>query len=142
MDKAITRQAIVSQARTYLNTRYVQLGRDKFGLDCWGFVYRVCHDVGYEVQDAKTYLDCVNPLNDTNTILRDLGERFKRKRIKDAAPGDILLFRVSNRRHSHVAIVSDKGIIHAYLPARRVVENSVGEWVHQISACFEIPGVI
>jgi cell wall-associated NlpC family hydrolase len=138
----ILRQQIVDQARTYLNTRYVRLGRDKHGLDCWGLIYRVCHDVGYPVIDSKSYLDVVNPMTDSPHILDELNQRFKRKRIKDATLGDVLLFRIEGRRHSHVAIVSDKGIIHAYLPGRRVVENGIGVWVQQISACFEIPGVI
>jgi cell wall-associated NlpC family hydrolase len=141
MDQDV-RQRIVHQARTYLNTRYVRLGRDKFGLDCWGLIYCVCHDLGYPVLDMRNYLDYCDPRNDHNTALADLSQRFQRKRIKDVQIADILLFRISNQRHSHVAIVSDKGIIHAYLPARRVVENSLGEWAKQVSACFEIPGVI
>ena len=51
--------------------------------------------------------------------------------INDIQAGDILLFSIDNNPQ-HLAIVSDflgdLGIIHAYAPARAVVEHALDAW--------------
>ncbi len=42
----------------------------------------------------------------------------------------------------HVALISDQGIIHAYIQARRVVEHRLDQtWQDRIETTFKFPGV-
>ena len=62
--------------------------------------------------------------------------------IENISPGNILLLRIDDSPQ-HLAIISDMtgglGIIHAYAPARAVVEHHLdGWWRERIEAAFRI----
>jgi cell wall-associated NlpC family hydrolase len=61
----------------------------------------------------------------------------------EAQAGDVVLF-AWNSSPLHVGILTDEThLIHAYLPNRRVVENSLDDrWRSQIVCAYHVPGVI
>lgn len=61
--------------------------------------------------------------------------------VREFRPGDCLLMRF-DEQPQHVAIVTNCGIIHSYLAARRVVEHGLSaDWRARIVAAYEFPGV-
>jgi hypothetical protein len=65
--------------------------------------------------------------------------------LTSLAPGDIVMFEI-DRNPQHLAIISDYpsslGLIHAYAPARAVVEHQLDEtWRERMCAAFRIASV-
>lgn len=61
--------------------------------------------------------------------------------MTELQPADILLLTIDGRAQ-HLALVSDLGIIHAYAPARCVVEHALDEsWIRKIDAIYELPEI-
>jgi cell wall-associated NlpC family hydrolase len=133
----VSRQAIVAAARSYLGVRFHHQGRNRAGLDCAGLVVCVARDVG------------ISTAADITGYSRTFGGAVMKAAL-DAdllpvvfyRPGDVLLMRFDGEI-KHMAIVSDKGIIHAYLAARRVVEHRLDVvWSSRVVAAYALPGVV
>jgi cell wall-associated NlpC family hydrolase len=130
-----TRQQIVDTARSYLGVRYKHQGRTKFGLDCLGLLVRVAHDLGLSTDDATDY----GSVPDSRRLMRELDARLDV--VLAPQIGDVLLMRFDNNPQ-HLAIITDKGIIHSYAQARKVVEHGLNdEWSRLIVRAYSFRGI-
>lgn len=118
----------VEAARGFLGVRFQHQGRSEHGLDCAGLVIASWARCGVILGDVPGYGR--EPWKDG---LRAAIEREFTPAIDgDRQPGDLLLFKIISEPQ-HIAIVTDRGIIHAYAQARKVVETRLGlEWIDRI----------
>jgi hypothetical protein len=139
-------QQIVTTARTWLGTRFHHQGRVKKsensqgGVDCLGLLIGVASERGLPLAklDETSYSHHPN----TDKLQQILAENMQEIAIPQIQEGDILLLSIDSHPQ-HLAIVSNftngLGIIHAYAPARKVVEHSLDSWwCERIVAAFRI----
>ena len=137
----MTRQQIITIARSYLGTPFHHQGRLKgVGVDCVGLVVCVMRELGIEVKDSFDY----NGKPDS-VLLRDkLREHFNEIAPHEAKLADILLFTIG-KNPQHLGFVSSVGgsndIIHTHMGVKAVVETHIGSWARQVVSAFEIPEV-
>ena len=124
---ALARAAVVTEARTWLGTPYHHAADVKgHGVDCGMLLVRVYCDLGLvEAFDPRPYTkDWFLHRNEE----RYLGFLLARSReVRFPGLGDIVLFRIG-RCFAHAGIVSQVEpltIIHAFAPARRVIEDII-----------------
>lgn len=109
------------------------------GLDCLGVIVCVGHGLGLFTHDRRDY-PRVAP--DGETLLREV-ERAGFRAVDPALalPGDVLVMAMT-RHPQHVALLTDHGILHAWMAAGAVVEHELDEyWAARIIAAFSFPGV-
>ena len=132
----ITRAQIVAEARTFLGARWQHQGRTKNAIDCAGLVIKVAHNLGVTSFDETGYARRPDSYR-----LIELLNQHALKVKGEGRPGDILLLAFQNVSQ-HLAILTDKGMIHAYAPARKVVEHGLNdEWRGRIVDIYQYPGV-
>lgn len=144
---SLTPQHIVTQARTWKGTRFAHQGRlkktgtHKGGVDCLGLLVGVAHELGLSAarHDDTSYghqPDTEKLYDGLMSALFPVDEILMRE-------GDVVLLTVDGRAQ-HLGIVADYpeggfGLIHAYAPARRVVEHRLDdEWMRAIAGVFRI----
>ncbi|MES1202467.1 MAG: NlpC/P60 family protein [Pseudomonadota bacterium] len=142
---APSRAAIVAEAQTWLGTPYRHQASAKgAGCDCLGLIRGVWRAFyGAEPETPPPYTPDWAELRGRET-LRDAARRhLVETKIVEAAPGDVLLFRISAAAPmKHAAILSARErIIHAYW-GRAVVESRMTPfWQSRLAAAFSFPGV-
>ena len=126
---------IVTTARSWIGTRFHHQGRlkkteaDNGGVDCLGLLIGVAAELNltFDKYDEISY----SHYPDTQKLRVVFAAAMQDIPINDIQAGDILLFSIDNNPQ-HLAIVSDflgdLGIIHAYAPARAVVEHALDAW--------------
>jgi cell wall-associated NlpC family hydrolase len=125
--EAEQRLAVVDEARSWLGTPYHNQGDIKgVGVDCGMLLVRVFVDTGLcEPFDPRPYAD--------DWYLHRSEERYlgfifdRTKEVGWPSPGDVMVFRYG-RCYSHGGVVTTLDpltIVHAYQPARAVVEEDV-----------------
>ena len=139
---------VVACAREFLGVRFAHQGRSRAGLDCLGLLLATAAAAGMYFDgteacalDVPTY-----GLRPDTALLKHQLDRFLRPIAADAlAPADILLLHVQGSPQ-HLAILSDYpatgtlGMIHAYAPARKVVEHRYdARWQRATAACYRLP---
>lgn len=147
------RNLIVSEARSWIGTRFHHQGRikknnyNKGGCDCIGLVVGVadaldirCDGVKLSRYDRTDYAR----IPDGNQLKEAFCQYLDEIAPSDIAAGDILMFRF-DKEPQHVGIVSENAnnlnIIHCYLQARGVVEHSLDNaWISRIIAAFSFKG--
>jgi len=128
-------QRIVEAARTFCGCPFHHQGRVKEGMDCIGLLVCIAKKLELPYCDVNTYnrypvkgvLDC------------GLAKSVKEIPIEDARDGDILTFWISRvtKHAQHVAIKSDKGMIHTYSAVGKVVESTLdSRWTHRLCAAY------
>lgn len=131
----VERQQIVDLARTYLGVRWHHQGRCRAGLDCAGLVIVVGQELGLTSFDSYNYGRLPNGMLMEETLSREM------TRVFNPQIGDVLLFRFEIEAQ-HVAIVTDRGIIHAYTQSRKVVEHSLDDiWRSRIVGVYSFKGL-
>jgi cell wall-associated NlpC family hydrolase len=142
-------QALAEIARGYLGVRFAHQGRTKAGgVDCLGLLIAIAEEAGLEIDgkqvaaldrsDYGTYPDA--------DFLRERLETFLTPvPVSDMQVGDILLLAIDGRAQ-HLALVTDYpaegeyGMIHAYAPARKVIEHRLDEhWKKAIAGVYRVP---
>lgn len=146
MQKIVGR-LIMEEARTLRNVRFSHQGR-KNGLDCLGLIIAVAN--GLKLRDKHERLLASHDRLDytkspkSNILCNSLEAALLHIPTDEMKAGDILLFQM-DQNPQHLAIVTDydattPGIIHAYAPARKVVEHALDiSWRKRIIACYRIP---
>jgi cell wall-associated NlpC family hydrolase len=140
----VTGAEIVAAARALLGVRYAHQGRSRAGLDCIGLPVLVRAELGLAPLDAAP------GYARTSTAFEMLD--FCRAQMTEVAPaqirpGDILV--QINGTGRHMAIVCDYplcpdslGIIHAWLPNKRVTECRLDDtFMQTVRGCFRFPEV-
>jgi NlpC/P60 family putative phage cell wall peptidase len=129
---------IVAEARTWIGTKW---GHQKMikGLrcDCSGLVRGVIETVtGERYGDLWEY----SHRPDARFLIKMLNKYFTRISTNEMRLGDILLFKVDNNPQ-HLAIKTDKGMIHSYaVGPRRVEEVSFADpWPERLVGVWRVP---
>lgn len=132
-----TAQNIVTEARTWLGTRFHHQARIKgVGCDCLGLVVGVVDQL--QLRNAAGELlssfDEVNysRLPDGAYLTEKLAALLHEVPFEEMLPGDLALFDIKGNPQ-HLAILTDYeasiGMIHCFAPAHRVVEHRLDdEW--------------
>lgn len=133
---AINRHDIVTTARGWKGTPFRHQGRQKsIGCDCIGLIVGVAHELGLSTYDFRAY----GRLPRLNLLEEKLAEHLLQINLSDVRPGDVLSM-TWVRYASHVAIVTDAGIIHSYRQAGGVVEHGLDQvWQNRISKAWRFP---
>jgi cell wall-associated NlpC family hydrolase len=132
----IPRANVVAAARRYIGVRWHHQGRSTAGIDCIGLVVCVARDVGIEAakHDVRDY----DKLPSNGILERLLSPHLL---PGEGLPGDIMLFRF-NLEPQHLAIVTNYGMVHAFIQAHKVVESRIDDlWRSRLVRTFSFPGV-
>ncbi len=129
----IARAMIVAQARTWLGTPFHHQGRVKgVGVDCAGLILGVAAELGVSIEDRRGY----GRQPDSDELILLCRREAAEIRSSEARPGDFYLMALKGRPQ-HLAIATDKGVIHALAPQRRVVEHRLDRyWASCITSAF------
>lgn len=134
----ITNKELIEAAREYKDTPFKHQGRSSEGLDCVGLIVRAMKDCNYPVTDVTNYSMTPDP----DLMLKIISPYLTEKPIKEKRPGDILWMRFK-RNPQHVAIVTDKGMIHSYSVIGKVVEHGIDKvWQRRFAKCFQLNGLV
>lgn len=136
-----TREAIVQEARTWLNTPFHHQGRVKgAGCDCAGLVVGVAKNLKYQVNDVTNYAHTP----DSYVFQQTVETHLDKINMSEVKKGDILTFSFLTEPH-HIAIVTDIEplyIIHSYSRARKVVEHILdSNWKEMCRGAYRFRGV-
>ena len=142
--------AIVTAARGWLGTRFHHQGRRKKsdahagGVDCLGLLVGVADELALRSATGVplTALDETDyaHLPDIQRLRQKLSEVLRPVTENDVQPGDVGLFEIDGRAQ-HLAIFgridNTLSLIHAYAPARCVVEHGFDEnWRQKLVCAF------
>ncbi len=135
--------AIVTAARTWVGTRFSHQGRrkgsdaDRGGVDCLGLLIGIARELSLIAADgtplAAHDVTDYSKTPDGAKFKATLDRVLLPQEARTPAAGMVGLF-ILDARPQHVAIISDYspqayGMIHAFAPARRVVEHRLDdEW--------------
>ncbi|MCE2926467.1 MAG: hypothetical protein LW823_02305 [Rickettsiales bacterium] len=143
---------IVHTARGWLGTRFHHQGRlkktatHKGGVDCLGLIVGVAKELDLRSLDGRELADYdeqnYSHYPDADHLFSRLTELLRPIKKEETQPADIILLNIDSHPQ-HLAIVSDfeagKGIIHAFAPARSVVEHALDSyWEQKIVNCFRL----
>lgn len=134
----ITPEALIAEARSWVHTPFHHGARLKgVGVDCVGLIVGIASVLRMPVHDRKAY-----PLR-PNGELRPIMDRLMTRVDKEKArPSDVLLMAFNDEEPHHLAIYTGATIIHAYIRARKCVEQPMHEywWAHTVGA-YRWPGL-
>lgn len=137
---------IVTCARGFIGTRFHHQGRlkktdnHKGGIDCLGLLIGVAQELNLPFTECDETGYSHYP--DTKKLRQKLASILQEIPTESMQEGDVLLLNIDGNPQ-HLAIVSELShelaIIHAYAPARSVVEHVLDNWWRkQIVAVFRI----
>jgi len=108
----------IAAARLCLGTRFRHQGRSPAqGVDCVGLIVVAAQAVGLTVRDMNAYGRQPRPVDFKRYIQKnDLIQ------VETPCPGAVGLFDFG-AGPQHAGIFTDAGLIHAYAPARKVIEH-------------------
>lgn len=142
---------VIACARRFLGVRFAHQGRSAEGLDCLGLLIQVAAELQLEFggQGARA-LDVpqYGARPDTVFLKRKLDEHLASLTLQELAPGDVVILKIEGSPQ-HLALISDYpmagelGMIHAYAPARKVVEHRYdAHWRKNSYAAYRLPHLI
>jgi cell wall-associated NlpC family hydrolase len=125
--EAMQRAKVVGAARSWIGTPYHNCADIKsVGVDCGMLIVRVFVDTGLCAPfDPRPYPPDWHLHRSEEKYLGFVFDRAAE--VKQPAPGDVVVFRVG-RCYSHggiITVAAPLAIVHAYFPARHVVEDVV-----------------
>lgn len=132
---AATKTEFVAQARTWLDVPYHHQGYSRYGADCIGFVIGAALELGldwrpFDIPNRSRYSDGYTFENQVRKVFTP---------TNSPEPGDLLLFRI-HRHPQHCALLTDKGMIHAYESIGKVVETDYTQrWRSLLVQAFVLP---
>ena len=132
--------AVVLAARGWIGTPYLHQASVKgAGCDCLGLLRGVWREVfGAEPERVPPYsMDWAEPQG-IEVLLGAAQRHLVEKPVADAAPGDVLVFRMrSGAVAKHVGLMAGPaGFIHSYA-GHGVVESALTDaWRRRIAGCF------
>lgn len=132
------RTDIVEEARKWLGTPYHHQGRVLgHGVDCYGVIEMVGRTLGVPIPQGITYSRIPNE----EELIGYMDGYAQRIPLESAAMGDIIILPFKFKMR-HMAILTDKGMLHAYEPEGRVIEHAVdAKWRRLFRRAYQYPGV-
>ncbi|MDJ0627293.1 MAG: peptidase [Rhodobacter sp.] len=139
-------ERVVAEARAWIGTPYVhQASAQGGGCDCLGLVRGIWRAInGAEPEAAPAYTPDWSEASQDERLWRAALRHLSVKPLEDAAPGDVLLFRMrSGSVAKHLGIAAAVGaapsFVHAY-SGHGVLESPLSApWRRRIVARFELP---
>lgn len=130
------RLAAITAARAGLGTRFrVQGRRAGVGLDCVGVALLAAAGAGVQLGPVPAYALGGEHADLLAATLRGLGLR----RVRRPQPADLAEYALAPG-HRHLALITDRGILHAHAGLGRVVEGPApDDW--PVVACWALPGL-
>lgn len=134
------REEIVEEARSWLDTPFRHQGRKKgVAIDCAGIVEAIAYKFnltnGYEIYTPEEVRLKYSRVPD-GALEQLINTFMDRVEPEERQPGDVALISWS-RLPQHVAVFSSKTtIIHAYMPARKVVEVSFSPPMQKVTVGY------
>jgi len=135
----------VAEARKWLDTPYMHQGRCLgHGGDCPAPILGAAHALGLSTFEFINYGRQPN----ARTLEKIMDDNMDRIPIEDAKPGDVYVMSfpdlIAPAGHNmHVAMLTDKGILHAYAKAGKCVEHRLDDtWRNCIRRAYRYRGVI
>jgi cell wall-associated NlpC family hydrolase len=130
------REQIVEEARKYLGVRFRHQGRTVAGIDCAGLILNVGNDLGLIEYSETGYARRPNSYAMLNSLNKNL-----QPVLGEPQAGDIILFSYFGRPQ-HLGFRTDRGMIHAFANARKVVEHHLDStWRERIVNVYKFAGV-
>lgn len=133
--------AIVTEARSYIGTRWRHQGRSRSGIDCIGLVIEVAKTVKGWQFDTTDY-----PRQATDeTMIKLFRQHCIEVSKKDLQPGDAVVIPFENQRHAGIIgdyiVPGEVSLIHAYLKGKKeVIEHRLDSvWYSRIIGAFRFP---
>ena len=130
----------IAELRSWKGTPWIESGAVKgVGCNCLGLIASALGNVG-----LTRYPEALAPFKgmalppDPTKLLRGLKTHLTRKALRDAAPGDLLLFRSAGLL-IHVSVLTEPGVVIQALRGKGVVEHKLVERAHSV---FGIPGIV
>ena len=139
------RQKIVDAARSMLGVPFVHQGRSPRGVDCVGLLVLVARQLGMRYRDNTTYGRCPNPRQLTDALsascvqVAEVNAQHTPDDVwKLAQPGDVIAFWTARAGlPQHVAIRTERGILHTWANVRRVVEHGMTDhWRERVHSVW------
>lgn len=142
---------VIACARQFMGVRFTHQGRSVNGLDCLGLLIMTAQRLGLTFEGkAADELDIphygVRP--DVLMLKHKLDCYLLPVAVAQLREGDLVLLRIDGSPQ-HLAIISDYpmagelGMIHAYAPARQVVEHRYDEhWRRNSYAAYRLPHIL
>ncbi|QDF14263.1 cell wall peptidase [Dinoroseobacter phage vB_DshS-R4C] len=114
MTDPINRALVLAEARTWCGTPYVPRASLKgVGCDCAGFIRGVARALcGLDIEAPRWVDDWAR--SDAEPLLAALRTHALPIPPQEAAPGDLVSFRVGSARFAHVGILTPRGVLHTY----------------------------
>jgi cell wall-associated NlpC family hydrolase len=138
----LTREQIVTAARSYVGVRFAKSGRDRNrGVDCVGLLTLVGRDLGLDIQDMVDYNFEPKP----DTFLNMIRSQTDSVPTNGLKAGNIVLLRQSiYPMHCGIIGRTSTGmtVINANLHARSVVEQPIADWRDEIIELRDYRGII
>lgn len=141
-------EEIVATARRWIGVPFSHQGRGRNGVDCLGLLIMIAQEnrLMFTGETARAHdVTVYGHRPDTQTLMAGLCRHLQRIAPADMRPADIALMRVDGLAQ-HLAIITDYpqtahlGMVHAYAPARKVVEHRLCEqWQQSLHAVFRLP---
>lgn len=138
-------KSIVEAARELLGAPFLHQGRSARGLDCVGLLVLVARRLGLRYRDSTTYGRCPNPRQLTDALsascvrVDDPALVSPPEEIwKQARPGDVVAFWIARAGlPQHVAIRTERGMLHTWANVRRVVEHGMTDhWRERVHSVW------
>ena len=139
---------VIACARTLIGVRFAHQGRGREGLDCLGFLIYIAQELGLRFGEQTAFeLDVPSyGARPDALLLKAKLDAVLTPIAPDALrPADIVLLKIDGMPR-HLALISDYpiegelGMIHAYVPARAVVEHRYDrEWQRATYAAYRLP---
>lgn len=133
----------IAEAREWVGTPYIHQAHCKGGgTDCLGLIRGVWRAVlGPEPEEIPAYTQDWSEPSGDETILQAAERWLVRKPLDDAAPADVLLFRMRDGCVAkHLGLQAEgQSFIHAYT-GHGVIESPLSNpWMRRIAARFRFP---
>ncbi|MGF1607509.1 MAG: hypothetical protein ACFB22_14350 [Rhodothalassiaceae bacterium] len=137
--RAARQDRAVAAARACVGTPFRHQGRQPgHGLDCVGLILQAARELGLAVSVPADY----GRAPDEARLPWELARAGCRAvPVADQQSADILLFCVA-RRPRHLALRSDRGMVHAWAQSGRVVEHRISQdWAARLVSVYRFPGL-
>lgn len=138
----LTRDAVISSARSFVGTPFRHQGRGPQGLDCVGLLVCVARALDLPHEDVTGYTRRAEG--------RGFLEHFRSQLVEiplaAAGAGDVVVF-VETVYPCHTGVLSERHgvlhLIHAHAPRRKVIEEPyLGIWPARARFAFRFPQLI
>ena len=128
----MTPDLFIAEARKLKGIKFHHQGRSVSGVDCIGLCVLAGQLCGINTQgDYTTY-----PRDPTGLLEPSLLSVLNKVKKENIQKGDILLLNIEGSPR-HVAIYTGQTIIHAYAPARKVIEHDLNDkWRNKVLMGF------